>query len=597
MGLLATLGSGIAKNGIREPSVVAEKSFRAVPTKARCGVDLKVDRQGGVQPTKLKNEYVLRNIHVVGKGSNFERSAVQDYLSPFSSHQFARHKLPCAYNEDRARANFTALKKLKSSKNSETLLFSSSQQYVGEMIPLLVALTPQEVSTGHAKRNFRSEVFEEIPSIIDFTQNAESFANYVTLLTHSKFYYKKSSFLNGVIPKILRNILHPSNMKTMQFRDVGVFNDVIFFFSEKSDYATCRELFSQMKLEGVKPNTKTFNLMLRNALKNSHIRKSRHPLHDAVYYLRQMQHHEIKADAVTWVTCFNLLLEDMSRDVFLENMIKSNVPITPQLVLAVLSSNPLNSSQALKFLSEYSVPLNSKLFNFCIKKLLSEEKYEAAWAFVDHAHKNADFNLDHESLNAFLRRFAESGRLDLALLTFNTACKRYQISGNLHSFDMLFKALVRNGYTQNFPIVFEYLSRKRRRYARGVQIFSYWLSKAHSMVKFNMKHQVTEGDIEKAKSLLDSALWTSKGLRWKCWRESEQSQRKVFRYLGCIPTTVKAKTTHFIHDTSPEASAKKVKYKNRIRFLAIQNAMAKRIPYAHDRYRALKEELRHRGIM
>ncbi|CUS49614.1 LAQU0S24e00342g1_1 [Lachancea quebecensis] len=597
MGLLATLGSGIAKNGIREPSIVAEKALRAVPTKGRCGVDLKIDKRSEVQPTNLRNEYVLRNIHMIGKDSNFERTAVQDYLSPFSSYQFARHKLPCPYNEDRAVANYRALKKLKSSKNSETLLFNSSRQYVEEMIPLLVTLTPQEVSTGHAKRIFRSEVFKEIPPITDFTQNAEAFANYVTLLTHSKFYYKKSSFLNGVIPKILRNILHPSNMKTIQFRDVNVYNDVIYFFSEKCDYATCRELFSQMKLESVKPNTKTFNLMLRNVLKNSHVRKLRHPLHDAVYYLKQMQHHGIKADAVTWVTCFNMLLEDMSRDVFLEKLIKSNVPITPQLVLAVLTSNPLNSSQTLKFLSEYSVPLNPKLFNFCMKKLLSEEKYEAAWAFVDHAHKNAGFGLDHESLNLFLRCFAEAGRLDLALLTFNTACKRYQINANLHSFDMLFKALVRNGYTSNFPIVLEFLLRKRRRHTEGVQVFSYWLSKARSIAKFNMKRQVTENDIEKANLLLDSALWTSKGLRWKCWRESESSQRKVFRYLGCIPTTVKPKPKHFVHDTSLEASAKKVKYKSRIRYLAIQNAMATRVPYAHDRYRALKEELRYRGIM
>lgn len=489
------------------------------------------------------------------------------------------------------------IKSMQSSPAAAATLFSSSQQEVSELIPLLVTLTPTDVSPGYSKRSFQQENFSELPPIPNFAKHPELFAKYITLLTHTTFYYRKSSLLNGVIPKILRNLMHPGNLKTLPLRNADVYNDVIFFYSQRSDYASCRELFSQMKLEAIKPNTTTFNLLLRNTLKNSHIRKKEPSLKEAIYHLKQMLHHGVKADSVTWVTCYNLLLDNMSRDVFLEKLIECHVPITPQLVLAVMTSSNENSSRVLKFLSEHSVPLDSKLFNFCMKRLLDEGKCEAAWAFLNHAHKNVSFKLNQESLNIFLRSFAESGRLDLALLTFNTATRQFKIAATLNSFDMLLKALVRNGYTSNFPTIFEYLCRKRRHHTHGVQVYSYWLSKAQLIVKFNMKSQANETKIERANKLLDNAIWDSDGLKWKCWNECKPSYRKLFRFLGCVPTTLKPTRKTSIFDTTTEVSAKKLECKNRIRSIAVRSAMQKRLPYAKDRYPALKTELHNRGLL
>ncbi|SCU78194.1 LAME_0A03642g1_1 [Lachancea meyersii CBS 8951] len=597
MNLLVSLTNGITKHGIKEPLVIAEKGIYSPRT-------LKNDKVLNAQttaasicnPKKSKSQGSLEKLRMVGKGSMFERRAAQEYLSPYAAHQFARHTLSPSYDASHAQANYLALKRLKTANNSDTMLFNMSKQYVEEMIPLLVFLTPPEVSTGHAKRPFRNEVFTEIPSIPDFTKQPKLFSTYIGTLTHTRFLYKKSSSLNGVIPKILRNLMHPSNLKTIQLRDVEVFNDVIFFFSERSDQATCRELFSQMKLEGVMPNTKTFNLMLRNVLRKSHIRSMRHPLHDALYFLRQMRHHEVQADSVTWATCYNLLIEGLSRDVFLEKLIECSVPITPQLVLAVLTSGELSSSQLLRFLTNNSVPLDTKLFNLCLKTLLAEEKYDAAWAFVDHAHENARFKLNHESMNLFLRRFAELGRLDLALLTFNSAVKTYGIEANLQSFDMLGKALVRNGYTNNFSLILDYLCRSRDHHTKEVQVFSYWLSKARAMAKFNIRREVTNDGIERTRKLLAGARWTSQGLKWDCWN-SDPSLRKVFRLLGCVPRAVKVEPKKERFTTGEGCSAKKKKFKNRVRTLAVRSAMLKRVPYAEDRYSALKEELQERNIL
>ncbi|SCU81133.1 LANO_0B02102g1_1 [Lachancea nothofagi CBS 11611] len=597
MNPLITLRSGIAKYGIRESAIIAENGlYKARKSDTSCKENQTATRQN-TKPILPKSENSHSKIHLVGKGSRFERLAVQEYLGPFSNHRFARHKLDSSYDVLHAKTNYIALEKLKRSDSSAPLLFNKSQQYVEEMIPLLVTLTPLEVSVGHSKRSFPNEVFTEIPPIADFGQHPKLFSPYVSSLAHSTFYYQKSSMLNGVIPKILRNLMHPSNIKCVQLRTVDVYNDVIFFFSQRNDYATCRELFSQMKLEGITPSTKTFNLMLRNVLKNSHIRKLRLPIIDALYYLRQMKHHGAEADSTTWVTCYSLLLEDLSRDVFLEKLIECKVPITPQLVLAALSSSSQSSSQVLQFLSTNSVPLNTKLFNFCLKKLLDEKKYDVAWAFMEHAHKNASFKINHESLNIFLRCFAESARLDLTLLTFNSAIQIYKVKANLQSFDMLFKALVRNGYTENFSLIMKYLENLRQQHTNGVQVFSYWIHKARAMAIFNIRKKVSEGSVEKAKGLLNNAVWDSKGMKWECWNNCNSSQRKVFRFLGCVPKSVKAEPKKVRFITGSVASAKKDRYRHRIRSVAVKNAMLKRLPYAEDRYSALKAELQGRGIL
>lgn len=163
---------------------------------------------------------------------------------------------------------------------------------------------------------------------------------------------------------------------------------------------------------------------------------------------------------------------------------------------------------------------------------------------------------------------------------------------------MLFKALVRNGYTKKFPVVLEYLKQKLKAHTMNVSIFSYWLLKARGISKFNIKKTCTEDQVEVARKILDSALWDSGGIKWNCWKECGAELRKAFRLLGCVPTSMKEKPSKKIKfDTTEVAKIKKASYKKRIRFLAIQNSMVKRIPYANDRHSALKSELSRRNIL
>ncbi|SCV99991.1 LAFE_0B07008g1_1 [Lachancea fermentati] len=593
--VLQKVSKGILRNGINELDIEAFKYIK--PSSFEPASPLSQRPHCKTKTPISKNEYLRQRIHLVGKGSNFEKQVAKEYLSSLHFHPFARHEIQSGYDINRARSTYTGLKLIKASPNSKAILFDRSHHFVGELISLLISSTPKEMPNIEPPRLFPKEIFSEIPAVPNFRNNPDSFADYLALLCHSTFYVKGSSRLNGIIPKMVRNFMHPSNMNTAQLRDINVFNDVLYFFSERSDYATCRELFAQMKIERVTPNTKTFNILLRNVLKNSHIRKKKWPFDELIYYLKQMKLSNISADEVTWTTCYNLLLDDISRDVFIEKMIQNNVPISPHFVLAVLKNGDFTSTQILKFLSENSIPLNSKLFNLCITKLVEEQKYEIAWAFVEHAYQNASFKINEDCLNIFLRCFAKAGRLDLALLTFNTATIKYEIFPNVQSFEFLFKALSRNGYTSNFPIIFEFLKRRLKEHTRNNFNNSYWILKARAIVKFNIKRIPTETQISKAESILQTALWNNHGFQWNCWENGGSSIRKVLRFLGCVPKHVKASRKYHRFDTSVSIISKKASYKKRIRFIALQNAMLKRIPYAENKFSALKSELSERNIL
>ncbi|SCU98061.1 LAMI_0F12816g1_1 [Lachancea mirantina] len=597
MKLVQSLGSAIAKSGVSSSicnsgSDVAQAfRFKCKPKVATQVIASKVRRNND------KIKFLEENRQLVGKGSMFERRTVQDYLAPLNEHRLTRHRIENRYDATIAQRNHRLLKKIQDSEDAGTLFFNQFHQYVVQMISLLILLTPKKINVEHNILSFQGEKFTELPPIPNFKQSPDQFEAYVSMLCHSKFFYKKSSSMNGIVSKILRNLMHPSNVNTLGLKSVNCFNDVILFYSERFEFASCREFYAQMKIEGVKPNSKTFNLLIRGVLKNSHLRKRTSSFDDLIFFLKQMRQHQIHADTITWTTCYNLLLDDISRDLYMSKMMECSVPITGPFILAVLKNASLTASQTLRFLSDHSVPLTLDLFNVCVSKLVEEEKFEVAWAFMKHVHSNGNVRIDFSSLNIFLRKFAEAGRLDMALLTYNTAISDYTMKPNLHTFDMLFKALVRNGYTDNFNGVFQYLKQKLITHTNSVNVFSYWRMKAHAMAKFNIKKRHDDKEFMHLKNMLDALKFDGRGMKWNCWRDYGKSMRKSLRLLGTIPPNMKEKSGRTKFDTSESTIIKKRAFRKRIRFLAVQNAMIKRIPYAKDRYGALKLELEERGLL
>lgn len=592
MNVLNRLENTISKHGVLSSDIVKLASYAPDSLGLKIPVKIKKDI---MEETSYRNEFVRTNKNLIGKGSIDEQIKIKDYLSPMGLQHLTRITLRSGkYDAKSAKLFYEKLKIIKNSKNSQKVLFNLCNKDVASIISLLMDLTPEKIVMDSNRRYFLPEIYTEIPRFPNFQNHEKSLDEYIALLTHSTFYYKSSSRKNGIIPKILRNLMHPSNINTVNLRNVHIFNDVIYFFSKKWDFASCRELYSQMKWEKIPPNTKTFNLLLMNLVKNSQIVKKKLPFKEVIFYLTEMKCNKTQADVITWSTCYNLLLDDISRDIFLEKMAECNVPITQEFIANVLMKEVCDSTTLLQFLNKTNIPLTTKLFNLCIKKLVDEDKHEAAWQFICYIEKSAAFRLNTESLNILLRSFAESGRIDLSILTFNTLINSYGLKANVQTFHMLFKALTRNGYHENFCVVNQWLKQLMKKHTNNLLIRSYWIVKANSIAKFNIKStNITSHHLEKAGKLLDKICWDDKGLKLRCW-SSYVDMRKSFRFLGCIPSNIKPKQVKI--DTSVQ-SIKKSAYRNRIKFLSIQNAKQNKILYAQNHFTSLKDELKRRGII
>lgn len=610
MNVLITLGQILSKNGITIPPVRHEKYLlsmfdRAKPVMVKPEAQATKSRKNIMRPKPSRK--VLMNVtpkerQLVGKGSKFQRKVVKDYLSPLRVHDLSRHEIKDDYDVSKAAQTNRIAKLVKKSPNYDQIAFRNSRQFVGDLLAALVACSPKniEASSDHIVRHFPSWTMEEVPRIPNFDANPTLFQTYIGILSHTRFLYRNSSSSNGIVPMILRNLMHPGNMKTLQLRTTRSYNDMMYFFCEKFDFASCREIFAQMKIEGAQRDTITYNLMLRSMLKNSHIRKIKSVDSEVIYYLQSMRKNKVRADAVTWTTCYNFLQENVSRAIFIEQMQQRGVPITTAFVYTVLRNGAYSSDECLRFLSDHKVPLSSKLFALCFNRLLQEDRADVAWLFLEHTvqKREKDFKVDAGILNALLRHFASRSRFDMAIMTFNTCTQDYHVKPDDHSFEMLFKSLVMNGYTKKFSIILKHLKELRQSFGLGNRN-NYWLVRASAIAKFNVAQlgAFSESDIKSLTSKLNDLKWstTTSGFTIKIWKDNGPTVKKALREIGCIPPALRVKKEN--HGINTVSTQQKAKYRRRVRSIAVQSAMCKRIPFAKDWYGSLKQELKGRKVL
>jgi len=621
MSVLKKLGELVTKKGLESRILITPQMFSSPVSLPK--TVLKSTSNGNVKnnpspkPGNISKLYEDHQTYV-GKNSAYQKKLVKDYLSTFEHlRPFKRLTIQDDYDVERAKKLNLFKKKLVSNpKFKET----QDEIFLSRIIPLLIRQCRIPVNKNNLydssipKRIFPKDSYAEIPIIPDFQEDPQAFTNYIGLLTHTNFHFKNSSLTNGIIPTLLRTLLHPLNKTTAPYQTTETYNDLIFYFHQKSDLASMRESLAILKLSNCKPDIKTYNLMLSGLLKNSNKESSPNENKNITYYLERMIKDEVKADNVTWNILFQFLGTDKGRTVFMETMRDLHIKISHRFIITLIqksqSTQTMNGLSVLKLFEQYNIRMNNDILKFCISRFLRDGQLDHALTTVQHIVRENKTScakgltnrtmINSEILNLFLYHFGNAGRLDLSLMSLNTFTKDYGVNPNPTSFEMLFKSLVRNGYSVNFPIIFNWMKRLRFKYTKEMRN-NYWKVKADSIVKFNCLKDVKEEDISRFEIMIRNFKLKDNNKGYNTWHNATKEERYILRYINCRPNNVKqadpSKKTHNSIQNNKTTHKQKLKYRENIRNIAIQHAAVKRIPYAKDWYEGLNKELEDRNLL
>lgn len=568
------------------------------------------------EPKQNDADLVKKHYEKIGKGSMFERKNVESYLKSLGPTSLKRssiddHEL---FNEQEAKEKHVFYKNLESLDNSSTVLFNLEQEDIRHILENLVTVTPKssestnslKISMNDEAKKFRKKpsphIYTEIPPVPDFHDSVSTFEDYIYLLTHSTFHHKKSSNFNGIIPKILKNFFHPLNSNTIPLRTVNSYNDAIHYFSNKWNIATCRELLVQMKLENIKPNSTTFNIMLKSLLTHQNIRHVTSPYKIALKYLLDMKRYGVEADLVTWNLIFNLLKDDISKKLLLDNRKLLNLPADPYFLTAAFKhlsfQEDLSSRALLKLMKDFDISFDVKLLNVMVKKLIKEKQILSAWKVIDHSRKEFNFRPNVEQLNLFLVHFSNIGRVDLVVATMNTFKKHFKVKPNYDSYNLVMKSISRSKHWDDKLHILRILYHKMMADIKNCVAGEYWIRRIRARLKFiyekdvQLQPELTSEELQ-LKAEIETIKWGFNTGDGDLSKRIPEQFREVSAKLG-----FQGVCSDLVAIEDLEMKKEKMrKYKDRIDFLSIQKSLVKRIPYAEDSYTALKQEMKARKLI
>lgn len=380
----------------------------------------------------------------------------------------------------------------------------------------LLKMKKRSVLNGDVPHHY----YKEVPPI-PIPLNEETFEKYIHTLTHSTFYYKKASKVNGLISDMLLELLRFDNKVTKNLRlNINVFNDAIYFYSKKNDFATMRELYYQMHKLHLIPNTKTLNLFI-SVLKNLQKQPHGTPAIEKLYkFMETFKFLNLKPDLTTFTLIYNALPETKSKILLIELMNNLKIPITSGLLRSVITDllNKMLADEVIQFFKtngQFSLDdLDIVCADLIINGLLKEEKYEQAWSFLMD---NAAFKPRLATMNTFLRHFGNMERIDLALSAFNTFKQVLKVRPNIESYHHLIRCAVKTGYHKNWRELVRILYHESVEFSGSNfnEISSYWLTRArarsladqHNSEMLRFKQPLSDEELALAEEIKQVFIW------------------------------------------------------------------------------------------
>lgn len=552
---------------------------------------------------------------LVSKGSQFQQNIVRESLKPLGFPVLRRSQERRQRDHTLDHVQYTDGESTGKGEFERGIIHTLDGQAVAQIISTLVEITPRgntpddvsPLSTRDAHLIFKApkHVYTEIPPIPNFSEYPEQFEDYIYRITHSTFHHKQSSKFNGIIPKMLRNMFHPLNSNTLNIRTADSFNYVIHYFVKKWDIATCRELIVQMKAEHKTPTTTTYNIMLNALTTLQNIIHKSDPYKIALKHLTQMKRYNLKADVVTWNIVFNILRDDPSKEILVQKRKELKVPIDDYFTYSLMKHfskrDGITGKKLLEVMRELGFALDGRLVTLVVKMLISERQFTNALKIVSFAHENESMNYraNRKSLNKFLDEFAKLKRVDLCIGAMNTFERSFGVTADYDTYTLLFEAMARSGYWKDKYALCKVLYHRMLN-DLGVVAGDYWLKKLRSRLKFihdydvNLSYPLTEKERNLEKIITEFAFTEWKVPRWMDNNRTVKD-RIASKRMGYYASRDSVGKNQSLEMKNRRELSRN--YKSKIDAISITKAMQKRIPYAKDPFKELKEELSERGII
>lgn len=565
---------------------------------------------------------VKKNKELIGKGSNFTKKIITQQLQLIHPARFKRSNiLDSTYDSLKATKIYRLKNEILKDKQFALLL---DQNFINKIIPFLLKLTPKyqclpndslsPSSSGSPHKqhcnntvafssNFKKSLLLEVPKLPDFQLNPDQFPTYIRTLTHCTIVKDQN------LPHLLRTLANPMNNTTTPLHTIATYNDILFFFKNHWDFASMRETFNFINLHPfITPNLITYNILISSLLKNNQIRKNKDVIIDLRFYLELMMRQGIQIDSKTWELVMRFLTTSVGRLQFLQIMKQNNIPVNGWSSLYVLKDFP---KEMIDFYTRKSTSIEGtpRITNLIIKSCLQNGEFNMALRFVE---SNVSI-VNDQSLNLFLVPLSNMGKMDQCLMIYKWFNEKFGVCGNLTTFKLLLKSHVRNGYSKNFPLIYEWIQRLfKSKIGINYMPNNYWKLKCQSIIKFNCirtdkftdfpKIQVNR--LKKMDRLYETfdfdSLDTVKEGQFheiKLWNISKGNPeiRKMLRFLNVVKRGKSnngdnnEKRSNFITNNS-KTKIRKRKFLQRIKKIAITHSSYKKLSYSQNWYKALNDE-------
>lgn len=573
---------------------------------------------------------VKNNKDLIGKGSNFTKKIINQQLVLINSTKFKRSKILNSQYDSLKATNYHNLKTdILKDKQFALLL---DQNFINRIIPFLFKLTPnyrslpndsilplndswsrQDKNSNRAlsiSSSFKTSLLLEVPQLPNFQLNPNKFASYIRTLTHHTIIKDQN------LPHLLRTLANPMNNMTTPLQTIDTYNDILFYFKNHWDFASMREIFKFINLHPfIRPNLTTFNILISSLLKNNQIRMSKDIIIGLKFYLKLMIRQEVEIDSKTWELIMRFLTTSIGRLQFVQIMKQNNVPVTDWSSIYIMKDFPkeMINHYITKSATSKNMRRNVRITNIIIKSCLQNGEFNMALDFIRSNRSNCSVN--DQTLNLFLVPLSNMGKLDHCLMIYKWFNENLGVCGDLTSFNLLLKSHVRNGYSKNFPVIYEWINLLfKDRVGLKYLPNSYWKLKCQSIVKFNYAdpcydhHNHGAPSKIKLKRLnkmdrlyeafnLDSILFD--GCQFhelQLWNvtKTHPDIRKMLRFLNVVKGCSKSgdnnkKRSKFIISNS-ETKIRKQKFLQRIKKIAITHSSYKKLSYSKNWYKALNDE-------